>query len=157
MASPKVMSGARAKVGMLDPNTKQVRVVGIYNNFSYSLQLDVQPAFILGRFTAASLDYTSVEPCHCTAGGWRVVRHGAHVEGRVPNIKDLLNHEYIQIVVVDRQTFAPVATIRDVRPTGYSSAFTARQLTELTMTYVGIIVDDEDTDNSEPADSTDLP
>ena len=157
MAAPRVMSGARAKIGMLDANTRQIRVVGIYNNFSYSLQLDVQPAFILGRFTAASLDYTSVEPCHCTASGYRVVGHGAHVEGRVPNIKDLLTHEYIQIVVVDRQTLAAVATIRDVRPTGYSSAFTARQLTELTMTYVGIIVDDESTDNSEPSDSTDLP
>lgn len=157
MAAPKVMSGARAKVGMIDPNTQQLRVVGIYDNFSYGLQLDVAPAFILGRFTAASLDYTSVEPISCTASGWRVVRHGAHVEGRVPNIKDLLHHEYIQIGVVDRQSLALVATVRDVRPTGYSSAFTARQLTQMTMSYMGIIVDDEDTDNSEPADSTDLP
>lgn len=157
MAAPKVMSGARAKVGMIDPNTNLLTVVGIYDNFSYGLQYDVAPAFILGRFTAASLDYTSVEPVNCTASGWRVVRHGAHVEGRVPNIKDLLTHDYIQIGVVDRQTLALVATIRDVRPTGYSSAFTARQLTQMTMTYMGIIVDDEDTDNHEPSDSTDLP
>lgn len=115
------------------------------------------PAFILGRFTAASIDYTSVEPVNCTASGWRVVRHGAHVEGRVPNIKDLLNHEYIQIGVVDRQTLEAVATIRDVRPTGYSSAFAARQLTQMSMSYIGIIVDDESTDNHEPSDSTQLP
>lgn len=154
---PKVMSGARAKVGVVDPNNGQLQVVGIYDNFSYGLQYDVSPAFILGRFTAASLDYTSVEPVNCTASGWRVVKHGAHVEGRVPNIKDLLTHEYIQIGVVDRQTLELVATIVDVRPTGYSTAFTARQLTQMTMSYMGILAGDEDTNNAEPADSTNLP
>jgi len=151
------MSGARAKVGMVDPNTKQVLVVGIYDNFSYGLQYDATPAFILGRFTAASIDYTSVEPVNCTASGWRVVNHGAHIEGRVPNIKDLLNHEYIQIGIVDRQSLVSVATIRDVRPLGYNSSFAARQLTQMSMPYIGIIVDDESTDNHEPNDSTSLP
>lgn len=157
---PKVMSGARAKIGFSVNGVTSF--VGIYNNFSYGVTYDVAPAYILGRYTAASLDYTSVEIVQCSASAYRVIKHGPHVEGRLPSIKDLLDHNTIEIVVFDRVTSPgagnkPIATIRNVRPTGYSTALSARQLEEMTMTYVGILVDDEDTTNAEVAGSTELP
>ena len=157
MAAPKIMNGARAKVGIVDPNTGLVKVVGIFSNFSYNMQYDAVPAYILGRYSAASIDYVAQEPVSCTATGWRVVDHGAHVEASVPKLSDLLTSEYVQIAVIDRQTNKRVATIRDVRPTGYSTAISARQLEEITVGFMGILCDDESTDNAERFDSTSLP
>ena len=153
----KIMHGARCKIGIVDSTTGQVRYVGIYNNVSYSVNYDVQPAFILGRFTAAALEFTAVEPVSVTCSGWRVVRHGAHVDGRLPSVKDLLRYDYLQIVLFDRQELVPIATIRQVRPTGYSSSLTARQLTEMTCSYLGIPGDDEDVAKDEASDAASLP
>ena len=53
------------------------------------------------------------------------------------------------------------ATIHQVRPTGYSTQISARQLEEISMTYVGLLVDDEDTEMSETTgqgqDAAELP
>lgn len=157
MSSPKIMHGARALVQILDPNTNQPVTVGIFNNFSYGVNYDVQPAFILGRFSAAELAYTAMEPCQISAGAWRVIGHGAHVTAKLPKLADLLRHEYLEIQVVDRQTGRPIAKIHSVRPSGMSTNLTARQLEEMTCTYVGLLVDDEDTVNAELPGSADLP
>lgn len=157
MAAPKVMSGARAIVNILDKNTGLPKAVGIFNSFSYGVTYDVQPAYILGRFSAAALDYTAVEPVNITAGGWRVIGHGPHTEGLLPNLKDLLTTEQITLIVVDRATNKKVASISGCRPTGYSTAVSARQLQEMTNTYMGLLVDDEDTINEEAAGSNELP
>jgi len=37
MAAPKVMSGARAKVAMVDPNTGEAKVIGLFSNVSYGV------------------------------------------------------------------------------------------------------------------------
>lgn len=158
MAPPKVMNGARAKVGFIDPKTNQTKYVGIFNNVSYGLTFDAQPAYILGRYSPAEIDYTAQEPVNITCSGWRVFEHGAHVEGQVPNLKDLLNHEYITITILDRQNPTKnLATFRNVRPTGYSTTISARNLEEVTVTFVGIFVDDESTANAEDPSSLDLP
>jgi hypothetical protein len=44
-----------------------------------------------------------------------------------------------------------------VRPTGYSTTISARNLEEITVTFVGIFVDDESTQNAEDPTSVDLP
>jgi hypothetical protein len=154
---PKVMSGARAKVAIVDPNTGKAQVVGIWNNFSYSVNYDVQPAFILGRYSAAELDTTGVEPVSITAGGWRVVNHGPFVDGKLTNVKDLLLQEYLVLTVVDRQTGAQIATIKGCLPTGFSSGLSARQLQETTNTYMGLLMDDESTTNTETSSAANLP
>jgi len=151
------MSGARAKVAIVDPATGTAKVVGIWNNFSYSVNYDVQPAFILGRFSAAELNTTGVEPVSITAGGWRVVDHGPFVEGKLTNVKDLLTQEYLVLTVVDRQTGKNIATIHGCLPTGFSSGLSARQLQESTNTYMGLLMDDESTVNTEAASAADLP
>lgn len=158
MAAPKIMSGARAKVGILDPATGIAQYIGIFNSISFGLTYDVQPAYILGRYSPAEIDYTAQEPVNCSASGWRVINHGAHVDGKVPNLRDLMRHEYLTITVIDRQDPTKnMATIRKIRPTGYSTTLSARNLEEVTVTFMGIILDDESTANSEDPTAMDLP
>lgn len=155
--TPKVMSGARAKLAIVDPATQQASVVGIFNNVSYGLVYDTQPAYILGRYSASEIDYTGMEPVQITCTGWRVIRHGAHKDAKVPALADLLTHEYLEMTVIDRQTDTRIAKFRNVRPTGYSTTISARQLEEVTVTFVAILVDDEDTENAETPNATSLP
>jgi len=162
MAAPKVMSGARAKVAMVDPNTGEAKVIGLFSNVSYGVTYEVSPAFILGRYSAAEIDYTSVDVVQITCSGWRVIGHGWHTDGRVPRVQDLLLHEYLEMVIIDRQAEAlgqepRIAKIRNVRPTSGSGGFAARQLSEATFSYVGLLVDDESVINDEHPTAANLP
>ena len=154
----KTMHGARAEVGIVDPNTGQARIIGIFNNFSYNLAFGVQAAFILGRYSAAELATTSAEPVAVTAQGFKVVDFGFFKEGHITNVRDLLFQEYITIAVFDRQNPAarPV-TIRGCLPTGHSATVSAKQLMEGTNTYLGLLMDEDDTQNTEAPDAADLP
>ena len=155
---PKVMNGARAKLSIIDPNTNTVQVVGIFNSVSLALQYSTQPVFILGRYSTAEIDYTGMEPVSVTASGWRVVGSGAHAAAKVPKLQDLLQHEYLQLQIIDRQTGQTVAKVTNVRPTGYSTTIDARNLEQLTVTFVGILLDDESQPQmAEAAGSTNLP
>ena len=162
MAPPKVMSGARAKVGVHDPLSGETKFIGIFSNASYGVNYDVQPAFILGRYSAAEIDYTAVDVVNLTCSGWRVIGHGWHKDGRLPRVQDLMLHEYLTFVVVDRQQealgqAAGIAKINHVRPTSASGGFSARQLSEANFTYVGLLTEDEDTINTEHSSAADLP
>ena len=160
MAAPKVVHGARAIVRIAGAGGNAGAPVGIFSSFGYGLSFDVQPAFILGRFSAAELGYTGVEPVRCTAAGWRVVNNGPHVGPKFPRVQDLLFHEYIQIDVLDRQTDKVIAIIKDVRPETYASTIATKALTEVTHTFVGILMDDESVSNVEggsTAPAPDLP
>lgn len=161
--TPKVMSGARAIVSIqgVDPATgsQYSQIVGIWNNFSYSVNYDVQPVFILGRYTPAELNTVGVEPVSITAGGWRIVDHGPFADGKLTNLKDLLHQEYLMLDVVDRQSGKHIATIQGCLPTGFSSGLSSRQLQETTNTYMGLLIGDESTVNPWTEDGTanDLP
>lgn len=162
MASPKVMHGARAKVGVYDPTTGETKIIGMFSNVSYGVTYDVQPAFILGRFSAAEIDYTAADVVQITASGWRVVGHGWHVDARLPRLQDLLLAEPIELVVIDRQQEAlggepRIARITHVRPTSGSGGFESRQLSATTHTFVGLIVSDESVTNAEHPSAADLP
>ena len=151
------MSGARAKLAVADPSGN-FHVVGIFNNVSWGLTYDVQPAYILGRYSPAELDYTAQEPVSITCSGWRIIGKGPHVSARVPRLQDLLTADYIELTVYDRASNdLPIAKFHSVRPTGFSTTLTARQLEEVTVTFVGLLVDDESTQNAESASATDLP
>ncbi len=162
MASSKIMTGARAKLGIYDPATGKTRIIGIFNNVSYGLTFDAQPAYILGKHAPAEIDYTSQEPVSITCSGWRVIDFGPHAEAAVPRLQDLLQHEYLELALMDRQREAGgkdgrIAKFRQVRPTGYSTTISARQLEEITVTFMAIIVDDESTTNAEGPGAASLP
>jgi hypothetical protein len=142
----KVLSGARAKLGFYDGN--QVKYVGIFSDVSYGCTYDVQPAWILGRYSAAELDYTAQEICHITANGYRVVGHGWWADAGFPSLSQLMSHNYMTMSVLDRQTGAEIARIDSVRPVAATGGFSARQLSTSTHTYQGLLVNDESQPNN---------
>lgn len=157
MATPPIMSGARARVGIVLPGQNKVRTVGIFTSFSYDRMAHAEVAYILGRMSAASQQYTSFEPVSCRASGWKVLNHGAHTECGFPTVQAMLTADYLQITVVDRVTGLAVAVIKSVLCTAESSAFTAKQLSEITIPYQGLLMDTEEAENDEPADAAVLP
>ena len=160
---PKILSGARAKVIININDTPTM--VGIWNNFSYSVVLGVTPAFILGRLSPAALQYTSCEPVQCSANGYRVLKHGPFVDGGVPTIKNMLTYDDQKLSVYDRipvsvsavgTTALPTAQITGAKPGGFNSALSARQLQDVTIPYMGLLITDESSgDNAD--DGMDLP
>ena len=133
--------------------------MGIWTNLSYQVAMNVQAVFVLGRFSAAELVTTGVEPVTITAQGWRNIGHGPFTAegGSFTDLKDLLNQEDITLDIIDRQTNLHVATIKGCKPTGLSSAVTSKTLQEQTNTYLGLLYSDESGDQEEPAGSSDLP
>lgn len=163
MAIPKVMSGARAKVGVVDPTDNTVKYLGIMNQVSFGVVYGVADASILGRFTSASIDYTHAEIVQIQMSGWRVHGHGWHVDGRLPRVQDLLTAEYLELLVVDRAVEAEgtgeprIAHITQVRCTSGQGGFGAKNLSEVSLTYVGILTEDESVSNAEHPTAMDLP
>ena len=151
-----VLSGARAKLGVYDGTS--VDYIGIFSDCSYGVTYDVQPAWILGRYSAASLDYTAQEVVDVTAHGFRIVSHGWFADARFPTLADLMTANYMTLSVLDRQTNVEVARIDFVRPLGATGGFSARQLSTSRHTYQGILVSDESaTDNTEAPGAMSLP
>jgi hypothetical protein len=140
MAPPKLFSGARAIVRVKASPTSPATVVGVFSSFSYGMAFSAQPAFTLGAYSAREIDYTAQELVQISASGWRVVGAGPNKQALVPYVGDLLNHEYIEFVVEDRQTRRTIAHIRQVRPTGVNTPIAARSLVEQSYSFVGILV-----------------
>lgn len=155
MAPARTMTGARAQLIVTDPKGVG-KVVGIFSNVSWGMALDVQDIYILGRYSAAETVYTAHETVNVSATGYRVVGAGAHVSARVPNLSELMNHEYLQLSIFDRQTNVMTAKIHQVRPTGYTTSVNARGVEEITINFRGILVDEENITNAESAGFSDL-
>lgn len=154
----KVMSGARAILGKFDPKTQTVVAVGIFNNVSYGNTYDAQPVYLLGRYSPDRIEYTAAEPVTITASGWRVYGYGPHKIG-MPLLQDLNEAQDLQMAIFDRQEDAgakPLARFTNVKCTSFSTTISARNLEEMTMTFVGIRVDDEGSENHEGARATSL-
>jgi hypothetical protein len=144
-------------MGVVDPSTGQARFVGIFKSISWGLSYQVEPVYILGKSGPAELEYVSQDVVSITCTGWRSIDHGPHAELLVPQLQDLLTHNYITLTVVDRQTGKTVATFKNVKPTGYSTSMDARQLEEISVSFMGIAVDDETSENVEAPGASVLP
>jgi hypothetical protein len=153
----KTMTGARAQVIVDNPNTGKSSTIGIYSRISYGVAFGVQSVDILGRFSPDELVYTHYEPVNITASGYKVVDHGAHADAGFPKLSDLLNFQDLTLAVFDRQTKKRVGTIRNVKPATYDIDYTAKDLSQYTMRYVGILVDDESVENAESVGASSLP
>lgn len=143
MAPPKIVTGARAKVEILDSNNHRT-VVGIFTSISYGVVFDATPAYTLGAYGPREIDYTAQEPVSISASGWRVVDQGPSKQTLMPSVNDLMRHEYISLIVTDRQTNKVIATITGVRPTSYQTPIASRQLTEQSFSFMGLLMNDED-------------
>ncbi len=139
----KVFTGARAKLGIVDTTNDTTKTVGLFTSVSYSLRYDASPVYILGKFAPAEIDYTAQEMVSISCSGWRVIGSGPHAEAGLPKLEELLTHEYLTMQISDRQTGAVMATFSQVRPVSFSTTVSARQLQEMTVEFVGILVGDE--------------
>ncbi len=158
----KVIHGARVLVGLFDPNSQQTRIVGLFSNCSYGLIYDWQGAPILGRYTVAELQHTAVEPVQIQCSGYRVYGHSWHADPGLPAVQNLLLYEPIELVILDRQAQALGAEPRIVRvsnvlPVSGHVGFQVKTLSEISVSYVGIISSDESVSNSESAGAASLP
>jgi hypothetical protein len=158
MAGAKVLSGARAVLGFYDPSDGKFSSVGIFSDVSFGVTYDLQPAWVLGRYSAAELDYTAMEIVHVTANGYRIVSHGWFADARFPSLSQLMDAEPMTLQVLDRQTGSMIARIDHVRPVGATGGYSARQLSTSTHTYQGLLVSDESQpDNAEGRGAMSLP
>lgn len=145
----KVVHGARAQLIVGDINNSDARVVGVFNNVSLGLNYDVAPIYTLGNYAPQELVYTAQEAVNVEAAGFRVVDHGAQVDGKVPRLQDLINHEYISLAIQDRQTGRTLYKIRDVRPVGYNTSMAARDVESMTIRFTGRLIDEDNVSNDD--------
>lgn len=162
MAASKVLHGARLKVRIFDRATGKPKVIGIFNTISYGLRYSTEPIYILGAYGPVETVITSQEVVSIQASGWRVFGHGAHKEVGMPALQDLLNAEYLEGDVIDRQaeeagTDGRMTKFRNMRVTGYQTSINARGVEEISVEMVALRVDDESTTNTESGSATQLP
>jgi hypothetical protein len=140
MATPKTMTGARAKVfvdGVL---------VGLFDSCDVSTSIGTEPIFLLGRYSAAEIVPTSYEIVSLNCSGFRLIGNGGHVLPKFPKLQDLLNLETITITVTDRQANAgdpPILTVLNCVPTSYSTGYSAKSNSRIRISYQGISAQDE--------------
>lgn len=147
----KTVHGARATLSI------NGNVVGLFDSCSYNVGLDVSAVYLLGRFSPAELVTVGVEPVGLTMSAFRVVDHGVFKDIAFTRIQDLLDQNYIEITLYDRQSDKRIGTVQSAVPTGQSASVSARQLMTQTVTFQGLMFSDESGTQAEPAGSTDLP
>jgi len=140
----KVISGARALVRIGG------KLIGIFTNVSYGVAFAAEPSYILGRFSANDIDYTAAEVINISASGWRV--YGLPATGSaesgapgMPRLQDLLTADYVSFEVYDRQNRdgKPIMKVERCRCVNADGSFTARQLSEMSLKFMGLKLDDE--------------
>lgn len=139
----KTMHGSRAQV-MVDGV-----IIGVFTNVSYGVRYDANPVHVLGRFSAAEIVLSGMEPISVDCTGFRVVDNGPYGQISVPRLQDLLNHEDITMAIFDRQTGKQIMTVVGVRPTGYNTSVAARGLQDLTVNFMGLVLSDENDPNGQ--------
>lgn len=146
----KIMHGARAQMFVGG------KLVGIFTSCTYGVDLDVSPAFILGRFSPAELTITGQEAINITATGWRVIDNGPYVAAAMPKLQDLLLHDDISLSLWDRATQKLIMTVVGVRPTGWSTGLDNKAQQSVTVRFLGLRLSDESGDQDELSDATNL-
>lgn len=137
MAKAKILTGARAKISISG------NVVGLFANCSWSVRQDKAPAYILGRYNPAEITPTSQEPVSLSLTGYRVVDAGPYAVANATLLRNLLEEEDFDVVVIDRQTGKSIFTAVGCRVTGWSSGVAARGVSDIRVDVLGIRGEDE--------------
>jgi hypothetical protein len=152
MAAASTMTGARAKIVIANPNADgYTGVVGMFSDCSFSYSLDLQPIYILGNAGPVESVYTAQEPIRVTCNGFRSVDNGPFAQAGMPPLNQLLTHEYMQIELFDRQSGKSIGIVKQCRPQGFDSGVSARQITSMSLTYMGLLFSDETTEERSSA------
>jgi hypothetical protein len=146
VAKSLTLSGARAVLYIAG------KKAGVFSSVSSGVNIGATPITPLGSYNPGEIVYTDMSEISVNVSGFRVLNNGPHIIGSVPHLQDLLNHEDIYIALVDRQNPAspPFATITGVRPTGYSFTGTAKGLFDLNVSFMGLLLEAEDSPQNDP-------
>ena len=117
--------------------------VGLFTTCNWSVNIDTQPNFILGRYSPAEITYTGQDAINLSATGFRVINNGAYVVAGVPKLQELMGAGEISLDIVDRQTGAIILHVDGVKATGYNTAVSARTVSDFTVNFLGRIISDE--------------
>lgn len=139
MAKSQVLTGARAKI-MINGN-----VVGLFTNCSWSIRQGKEPLFIVGRHGPAEITPTSQEAVTLDLSGYRIVDAGPYKVANATMLKNLLNEEDFSVAILDRQTGKFIFQAVGCRTTGFSSGVSAKGISDLRISVVGLKADDETT------------
>lgn len=143
-SKPKVMHGARAIMAVAG------QPVGLFTNVSYHVQYDVAPVNILGRYGPVTTEYVGAEPVQVNCNGWRVLDHGPFAvigkngERLVPTLNELITAEEITLTIYDRQD--PTKKVMEVvgcRSQGFQGGMASRSLSEMSVSFIGLVLTDE--------------
>lgn len=141
----KIMTGARAVFSIGG------KPIGFFSSCDWSYSVDVQPAYVLGRYSVAETTYTSAAPVTVRCAGFRAFdgkagdkNLGPHQQAGaarlVPTLNDLLNAESVDILIVDRQTDEQVMRVINAKSTGYNTSLRAREQQTMSFEFMGMRV-----------------
>lgn len=154
MANSGVFHGARAVMAI------NGKAVGIFTSVSYGVNYDVAPIYTLGKYGPQTTEITGVEPIAVQCSGWRIVDAGPYSDkagGMMPKLQDLVNAGEITISIYDRQN--PTKAVMEVfncRCQGFSTSVSSRSLQEISVSFIGLSLQDEEGDQNE-VDAVSLP
>ena len=157
MAVGKILSGARVVVKIALPGGGSPQTIGIFTRCSWQVNTPAEGAWILGRMSAAALEYTSYELVSISATGWRVIGQSAEQAAGMPKLQDMLDQGYLTFDIIDRQTDTLILHVENVRAVGYSGDFASKSLAEMPVSYLGIKAANESGEQTEGPGATDLP
>lgn len=163
---PKTMHGARAIVSIQNTSGGDGKAVevGIFNSVSYSLGITVIPIEVLGNLLPVELVQTGQDPVQVTCSGFRAVGAGPYTAGKVPTVGELLKYDGVTLTIFDRQspgTTPPapgdrnspaLLTVTGAKCTGYRTTHNAKGVSDLEITYMGIVALDETADANAQTD-----
>lgn len=144
-AASKIMTGARAVFYIGN------KPIGFFSSCDWSYTVDVQPAYVLGRYSVAETTYTSAAPVTVRCAGFRAFdgKDGADSLGPhqsvgaaklVPTLNDLLDAQSVDIVITDRQTKEIVMKVVNAKSTGYNTSLRAREQQTMSFEFMGMRV-----------------
>jgi hypothetical protein len=148
----KAVTGARA---ILKINSQ---TAGIFSNVSTGVSYGSQDVYVLGNYAPSEIVYTDQEVISITCSGFRVMGNGPYVIGSVPKLQELLQHQDIELQLIDRQESDSnkqvIMNIIGVRPVGFETSTSARGLQDLTIRFKGLLFNDETGAQSDPGATT---
>lgn len=142
---PKTVHGARCSVHIQGEDGVD-HEVGIFNSVSYSIGITVIPIEVLGNLLPVELVQTGQDPIQLTCSGFRALGAGPYFEKKVPTVSELLRYDGITLMILDRIAAAgsePTIKIKGAKCTGYRTTHNAKGVSDLEITYMGIVATDE--------------
>jgi hypothetical protein len=149
-----IIHGARCKLKIAKVGSDTAKVVGIFSDVSYGVSYDVQPAFILGRFSAAELTYVGMDVVEVNATGFRVLDNGAFVSAGMPKLNELINQGSIHLEIEDTGSGVGgkpgkiLMKVSNVKVASFSSGQAARSQSTFSVRFMGTEFEDESTTGS---------